>query len=100
MLLAKEFEMKKAARSYKLAKISDSGDININKLANYRMEDNIFKRLMIVNKGKSHGLVLILDKSGSMGTHMKAAMEQIIVLAAVCRKVNIPFVAYSFCNTY
>jgi hypothetical protein len=99
MLLAKEFEMKKAARSYKLAKISDSGDININKLANYRLEDNIFKRLMIVNKGKSHGLVLILDKSGSMSPHIISAMEQILVLALFCRKVNIPFVAYSFCNS-
>ena len=99
MLLAKEFEMKKAARSYALAKTSDSGDININKLANYRLEDNIFKRLMIVNKGKSHGLVLILDKSGSMAQHMEAAIEQILIMALFCRKVNIPFAAYSFTTT-
>lgn len=95
-LLAKEFEMKKAARSYAKAKISDSGDININKLANYRLEDDIFKKMMIVHKGKSHGLVLILDKSGSMGTHLEGAMEQILVMALFCRKVNIPFAAYSF----
>lgn len=95
-LLAKEFEMKKAARSYAKAKISDSGDINVNKLANYRLEDDIFKKMMVVHKGKSHGLVLILDKSGSMGPHIEGAMEQIIVMALFCRKVNIPFVAYSF----
>jgi hypothetical protein len=95
-LLAKEFEMKKAARSYAKAKIADSGDININKLATYMLEDHMFKKLMIVHKGKSHGLVLILDKSGSMSDHIEAAMEQILVMALFCRKVNIPFVAYSF----
>jgi hypothetical protein len=95
-LLAKEFEMKKAARSYAKAKISDTGDINVNKLANYKLEDNMFKKLMVVHKGKSHGLVLILDKSGSMSEHIKGAMEQILVMALFCRKVNIPFVAYSF----
>lgn len=95
-LLAKEFEMKKAARSYAKAKISDSGDININKLANYRLEDNIFKKMIQVHKGKSHGLVLILDKSGSMHNHIEGAMEQIMVMTLFCRKVNIPFVAYSF----
>jgi uncharacterized protein YlaN (UPF0358 family) len=98
-LLAKEFEMKKAARSYAKAKISDSGDININKLANYRMEDNIFKKMIQVHKGKSHGLVLILDKSGSMHQHIEGAMEQILVMALFCRKVNIPFVAYSFTSS-
>ena len=95
-LLAKEFEMKKAARSYAKAKIADTGDININKLATYKLEDHMFKKLMIVHKGKSHGLVLILDKSGSMSEHIQAAMEQILVMALFCRKVNIPFVAYSF----
>lgn len=97
-LLAKEFEMKKAARSFAKAKISDSGDININKLANYRLEDNIFRKMIEVHKGKSHGLVLILDKSGSMSEHIEGAMEQILVMALFCRKVNIPFVAYSFTN--
>jgi cobalamin biosynthesis protein CobT len=94
--LAKEFEMKKAARSYAKVKIADSGDIDIKKLANYRLEDTIFRKMIKVQKGKSHGLVLILDKSGSMHDHIKGATEQILVLAMFCRKVNIPFVAYSF----
>lgn len=100
MLLAKEFEMRKAARSYKSARISDTGDIDVNKLANYRLEDNIFKRLMIVNKGKSHGLVLLLDRSHSMAQHIEAATEQILIMALFCRKVNIPFAAYTFTNDH
>lgn len=96
MCLVKEFEMRKAATQYKKLKISDSGDIDENKISQYKLTDDIFRKLMKVSKGKSHGLVLILDKSGSMAPHMKGAMEQIIILAMFCRKVNIPFIAFSF----
>jgi hypothetical protein len=51
---------------------------------------------MRVPKGKSHGLVLLLDCSGSMRNNMDASIEQILVLTMFCRKVNIPFVVYGF----
>jgi hypothetical protein len=95
-LLAKEFEMKKAARSFNQSRRAETGDINISKLASYRTEDNIFKKLMIVNKGKSHGVVLLQDRSSSMTHHIESATEQILIKAMFCRKVNIPFVAYTF----
>jgi hypothetical protein len=95
-LLAKEFEMRKAARSYSKAKVSDTGDIDINKLASYKFDDNIFRKIMSVPKGKSHGLILLLDKSGSMSNNMSGSIEQILVLTMFCRKVNIPFVVYGF----
>lgn len=98
-LLAKEFEMKKAAKSFAKRKSSDTGDIDINKLASYRVNDNIFKRMTKIPKGKSHGLVLLLDYSGSMQENMSGSIEQILVLTAFCRKVNIPFVVYSFGNS-
>ncbi len=95
-LLVKEFEMRKAATAYKRLKVSETGDIDINKISQYRLQDDIFRKMMRVQKGKSHGLVLVMDKSGSMSDNMKGAIEQIVVLAMFCRKVNIPFVAYSF----
>jgi len=95
-LLAKEFEMRKAARSYSKAKVSDTGDIDINKLASYKFDDNIFRKIMSVPKGKSHGLILLLDKSGSMSKNMPGSIEQILVLTMFCRKVNIPFIVYGF----
>ena len=88
--------MKKAARSYSKAKISDTGDIDINKIYKYQVEDNIFRKMTVLPKGKSHGLVLLLDKSGSMRDNMTGSIEQILILTAFCRKVNIPFVVYSF----
>lgn len=95
-LLAKEFEMRKAAKSYSKSKFSDTGDIDINKLSRYKLDDEIFRKVMMTPKGKSHGLVMLLDKSGSMDSNMAGSLEQIMVLVSFCRKVNIPFVAYGF----
>ena len=97
-LLAKEFEMRKAATSFSKAKQSDTGDIDVNKLASYRFDDNIFRKIMQVPKGKSHGLILLLDYSGSMADNMAGSIEQILVLSMFCRKVNIPFQVYAFSN--
>jgi cobalamin biosynthesis protein CobT len=95
-LLAKEFEMKKAARAYAKTKTANTGDIDISKLYKYQVDDNIFKKMQRVPKGKSHGLVLLLDRSGSMSQNMAGSIEQILVLTQFCRKVNIPFVVYGF----
>jgi len=95
-LLAKEFEMRKAAKSFSKSKLADTGDIDINKLSSYKFDDNIFRKVMLTPKGKSHGLVLLLDRSGSMSRNMAGSIEQILVLSMFCRKVNIPFVVYGF----
>lgn len=97
-LLSKEFEMRKAAKSYDKRKISDTGDLDISKLSSYKFEDNIFRKMMRMPKGKSHGLVLLLDFSGSMCDNMAGSIDQILVLSMFCKKVNIPFVVYSFGN--
>ena len=97
-LLAKEFEMRKAASKFSKAKISNTGDIDINKIYKYQIDDTIFRKMMRVPKGKSHGLVLLLDKSGSMSENMGSSVEQIMILASFCRRVNIPFVVYGFGN--
>ena len=97
-LLAKEFEMRKAADKFSKAKTSSTGDIDVSRVFKYQIDDNIFKKVMRVPKGKSHGLILLLDKSGSMSENLGASYEQILVLATFCRKVNIPFAAYGFGN--
>ena len=95
-LLAKEFEMKKAAKAFAKAKVANTGDIDISRLYRYQVDDNIFRKTMRVPKGKSHGLVLLLDRSGSMTTNMGSSLEQIMVLSAFCRRVKIPLVVYGF----
>ena len=98
-LLVKEFEMKKAANRFSKAKVSTTGDLDISKLYKYKVDDTIFRKTMHVPKGKSHGLILLLDKSGSMAENLKGSIEQILILSSFCRKVNIPFAVYGFGNS-
>lgn len=98
-VLAKEFEMRKAATRFSKAKIAATGDIDVNKIYKYQIDDTIFKKMMRIPKGKSHGMILLLDKSGSMSNSMGPSLEQILILAMFCRKVNIPFAAYGFGNS-
>jgi len=98
-LLVKEFEMRKAAKAYNKAKISDTGELDYNKLSSYKFEDNIFRKVMSIPKGKNHGLILLLDKSGSMSDNMAGSIEQVLVLAMFCRKVNIPFKVFGFTDS-
>ena len=97
-LLAKEFEMRKAASKFSKQKVSETGDIDVSRIYKYQIDDNIFRKIMRVPKGKSHGLVLLFDRSGSMANNMANSIEQILILALFCRKVNIPFVVYGFGN--
>lgn len=98
-LLAKEFEMRKAAKAFSKSKLSETGDIDVSRLAGYKFDDNIFRKVVSVPKGKSHGLILLLDCSGSMSNNMSGSIEQIIVLAMFCRKVNIPFHVFGFSDS-
>jgi hypothetical protein len=94
--MVKEFEMKKAAIAYSRSKQAKTGVIDVNKLHSYRFNDDIFKRLTIEPTGKNHGVVAILDMSGSMSQNYRGAMDQLISLAMFCRRVGIPHRFYGF----
>ena len=57
-----------------------------------------FRRIMTVPNGKNHGIVILLDRSGSMSGNMQGALEQLVVLSQFCKKVGIPFIVYGFGN--
>lgn len=94
--LAKEFEMQKAASSYKRTQMSKNGSIDIKKLYAYQIKEDIFKKINITKDGKNHGLVLLLDWSGSMQNCIKDALDQVMLLAMFCRRINIPFQIFAF----
>ena len=94
--MVKEFEMKKAAVAYSRSKQAKTGVIDVNKLHSYKFNDDIFKRLTIEPTGKNHGVVAILDMSGSMAPNYRGAMDQLICLAMFCRRVGIPHRIYGF----
>ena len=94
--MAQQFELKKAATAYKKASIAKMGKLNEDKLWAYKLTDDLFQRAMIVPNGKNHGIMMFVDLSGSMYKHMSGTVDQLMTVAAFCRKVNIPFDAYGF----
>ena len=76
--------------------IAKTGELNMNKVFSYKFNDDIFKKMTIVPNGKSHGLVMFLDWSGSMSGHLENTMKQLITMVMFCKKVNIPFDVYAF----
>lgn len=98
--LISHFEMKKAATAYSKSKTSITGMINVNKLHSYKFNNDIFHRSTVVPKGKSHGMMVLVDWSGSMDTNMVGTIDQMLNLIFFCKKTNIPFVIYGFTNAY
>ena len=98
--LAKEFEMKKAAKEHSRAATANSGILSSEKLYTYKYNEHLFKKLTITPDGKNHGLVMFVDWSGSMSQNMKGTIEQMMILVMFCKRVNIPFEVYAFSDSY
>lgn len=94
--LVKEFEMKKSADVYSRALQSKTGVLDDRKLHSYKYTEDIFKRVTVLPEGKNHGMIFILDWSGSMGNVIESTVKQLISLCWFCKKVGIPFEVYAF----
>ena len=98
--LVKEFECRKAADSYARASTSKTGVLDCSKLHTYKFNEDLFKKVTTLADGKNHGLVFVLDWSGSMGRVMMDTVKQLFNLVWFCKKVSIPFEVYAFTNDY
>ncbi len=98
--LVKEFEMKKSASAYARAATSRTGVLDTKRLHNYKFSEDIFKRVTVIPDGKNHGLIFVLDWSGSMAQVMKDTIKQLYSLVWFCNKVHIPFEVYAFTNEW
>ena len=94
--LVKEFECRKAATSYARASTSRTGILSTEKLHTYRYNEDLFKKVTTLPDGKNHGLVFILDWSGSMQYVLQDTLKQLYNLMWFCKKVQIPFDVYAF----
>ena len=98
--LVKEFEMRKSATAYARTTIAKSGSLNTNKLYAHTLTDDIFKRISRVPTGKNHGMIFLLDWSGSMSQNIESSIKQLINLVMFCRRINIPFEVYAFSSDH
>lgn len=98
--LVKEFEMKKAASSYARASVSRTGVLDCTKLHTYKYNEDLFKKVTTLPDGKNHGLVFVLDWSGSMNSVLEDTVKQLYSLIWFCKKVGIPFGVYTFTQQF
>src|SRR6056300_1093972 len=95
----KEFEMGKAAFRYTRAQTAKTGSVDVNRLWSYKTNDDIFARVTKLADAKNHGMMMLIDYSGSMSECMTNVMDQLLHLVVFCKAVNIPFDVYGFTNS-
>ena len=98
--LVKEFECRKSADSYARATTARTGVLDCTKLHTYKYNEDLFRKVTTLADGKNHGLVFVLDWSGSMGNVLQDTLKQLFNLMWFCKKASIPFEVYAFTNEY
>ena len=96
----KEFEMKKAAFQWQRAASAKTGVLDTNSLHQYKTHDDIFKRVTNLADAKNHGMIMLIDYSGSMASTLPQVLDQLIHLVTFCKAINIPFDVYAFTTTW
>ena len=98
--LVKEFECRKAADAYTRASTARTGVLDTARLHSYKFSEDLFKKVTVLPDGKNHGLIFILDWSGSMQNVLLDTCKQLFNLIWFCKKVSIPFEVYAFTNEW
>ena len=98
--LVKEFECRKAADQYARTSTARTGILDTARLHTYKYNEDLFKKVSVIPDGKNHGLVFVLDWSGSMCDVMLDTCKQLFNLVWFCKKVSIPFEVYAFTNEW
>jgi len=98
--MVKEFECKKSADAYSRATTARTGVLDCTKLHTYKYNEDLFRKVTTIPEGKNHGLIFVLDWSGSMCEVLSDTVKQLISLVMFCDKVGIPFDVYTFTNDY
>ena len=98
--MVKEFEMKKAADQYARAATSKTGSLDMGKLHTYKYNEDLFKKVTTLPGATNHGMVMVLDWSGSMGHNLIGTLSQMYNLIWFCRRTKIPFEVFAFSDMY
>ena len=98
--LVKEFECRKSAAAYSRSSVARTGVLDCSRLHTYKYNEDLFKKVTVLPEGKNHGLIFVLDWSGSMSSVMTDTCKQLFNLIWFCKKVSIPFEVYAFSNEW
>ena len=98
--MSRRFEMRKAAKDFARQSSCKSGRISTRQLSKYKFSEDIFDRLTIKRDEKNHGIVILLDWSGSMAHMISDVVQQVGGILQFCRRVGIPAEVYFFNSMY
>lgn len=90
------FNLRKNELEYRKTSYNRTGNIDLDRIHEYAIEEDLFIRNAIQGKGQSHGLVVYFDWSSSMANNLQYSLYQLFMVTDFCRKVNIPFETYTF----
>ena len=94
--MAREFELKKTAKLAERARTSRTGRLDVSKLYAYKFREDLFQSVTVLPNGKSHGVVVLIDGSGSMQNVMSDTLDQALLFGSFAKAVGIPFKAVVF----
>lgn len=97
--MATAFDRRKAADTWRRTTIAKTGSIDPLRMVQYRWNEDIFRRTTRISEGKNHGIVILLDWSGSMHPIMQATIGQLIILTDFCRTAGVPFEVYAYSDS-
>ena len=98
--MVKEFEMKKSADQYARAATAKTGTLNMSKLHTYKYNDDLFKKVTTLPGATNHGMIIVVDWSGSMQNQLLGVFHQLLQLVWFCRRTQIPFEVLAFTQAY
>ena len=93
------FRANQSATLHHRDQIAKSGVVDPIRLAGYRFTEDVFLRRTITQKGQSHGFVLNVDWSGSMGSKMPTMLWQILHMIWFAETIKVPVDVYAFSST-
>ena len=96
--LVQEFMRRKAADEATRTRTADTGSIDPSRLWAYRISEEVFGTYEIRKEGKNHGIVFLVDWSGSMNRILEPTIMQLGCLVQFCAAAAIPCEVYAFSN--
>lgn len=89
--MAADYTRKKKAFEASKTQYRKTGSLDMSRLASYLTSDDIFTSKSIMKEGKSHGLVITLDWSGSMRSSVLKMAIQALITCKFAKAAGIEF---------
>lgn len=99
-IMVREFERRRSAATHRRNRTGTRGVLDVNRLHAYKFSEDLFKSYTITKDGKSHGIVMFVDWSGSMNSVLGDTVNQMLSMALFCQKAKIPFEVYAFSTAF